>query len=711
MITVLATTEILLDAVSLLDGTADPTAGGGVARALGSQYQRTQVGSVAPYTKTAAANTAWSKWLQSFAWISIKDYGATGDGVTDDTTAIQNAINACNTQGGGVVYVPYGTYVFTQLAMAGMAKVQLFGSGPGSVLKWVWNAAAGAGSGITLSAGTSQSRLSQLAFDGSGLTNPIAGNTNHLIQIGTGAGGGVVETQIFQCQFKNAATGLGDYVHVLGAAGNVVSRWWVADCVMDGNSGNARAGVGVDQGWEYGWILNSYMTGCVTEIRAVATADVNGNALIIYGNEINHTSTTRWAVRLEGGTTTFITRLICAENVITGGFTTITNCQYWTYQGTIQTSGAFASADAMIRIFGNVQDGILSNNYLDRSTGASAGFVVSLEKATSAPTRVRVGNNNVTQEVTGAGFFQVVDCSGWSLGGNQLRALDAGVSTAYAVDVQAVTANITNALVGPGNTITAGADSYAAGVRLLCNGANVQDCSVVGNQGGQMDYGLRLEVAGGGGSFTGALLYGDNNFDAAVGYINRVGTTIAVRIAGNAGTFGPNIWSGIGTPEAQVIARAGSLYLNESGGQALTLLYKETGTGNTGWIGVGGSMIPFGADSLGTLSTALFFAPGYITAATATEIQIAITRPGTIRNLRVQVGTAGTGAATVTFTVRKNGSDTAIVATISNTATGLVSDLADSITVVAGDLLSISIAKSVPVVAGQAQVAASLELA
>ena len=42
---------------------------------------------------------------------NVKDYGAKGDGTTDDTTAIQNAFNAVSTAGGGLVFFPQGTYV------------------------------------------------------------------------------------------------------------------------------------------------------------------------------------------------------------------------------------------------------------------------------------------------------------------------------------------------------------------------------------------------------------------------------------------------------------------------------------------------------------------------------------------------------------------------------------------------------------------------
>lgn len=54
---------------------------------------------------------------------NAKDYGAKGNGATDDATAIQNAIYACATAGGGVVYLPAGTFIVgtTLILEAGVA--------------------------------------------------------------------------------------------------------------------------------------------------------------------------------------------------------------------------------------------------------------------------------------------------------------------------------------------------------------------------------------------------------------------------------------------------------------------------------------------------------------------------------------------------------------------------------------------------------------
>ena len=59
-------------------------------------------------TPTGAVNRAINLKLQET--ISVKDFGAVGDGTTDDTTAIQNAVTYA---AGSPVYFPTGTYVVT----------------------------------------------------------------------------------------------------------------------------------------------------------------------------------------------------------------------------------------------------------------------------------------------------------------------------------------------------------------------------------------------------------------------------------------------------------------------------------------------------------------------------------------------------------------------------------------------------------------------
>jgi len=69
-------------------------------------------------------------------WFNVTDpeYGATGDGTTDDTVAVQAAIDAAEANSGGVVYFPAGSYAVTALEIAAN-HVELRGAGTSSIIR------------------------------------------------------------------------------------------------------------------------------------------------------------------------------------------------------------------------------------------------------------------------------------------------------------------------------------------------------------------------------------------------------------------------------------------------------------------------------------------------------------------------------------------------------------------------------------------------
>src|SRR5262249_54814936 len=87
-----------------------------------------------PVTITATSGPGNEEFVGPFAsWANVKtNYGAAGDGVTDDTAAIQAALNALGPNH-PTLYFPTGTYRITQtLTLAGQTSVSVIGQDPSS---------------------------------------------------------------------------------------------------------------------------------------------------------------------------------------------------------------------------------------------------------------------------------------------------------------------------------------------------------------------------------------------------------------------------------------------------------------------------------------------------------------------------------------------------------------------------------------------------
>ena len=89
------------------------------------------------------------------------DFGAVGDGVSDDTVEIQAALNAANDAGGGVVWIPPGTYKISNSLIV-YSKTNVLGAGRGAT---TLRGTAGAYAGVTVNGGLIYCTIAMVSAD------------------------------------------------------------------------------------------------------------------------------------------------------------------------------------------------------------------------------------------------------------------------------------------------------------------------------------------------------------------------------------------------------------------------------------------------------------------------------------------------------------------------------------------------------------------
>jgi hypothetical protein len=128
--------------------------------------------SVITFTQSGTGAVVRTVQAKLREWISVKDFGAVGDGVTDDTAAILAACVAANAADIQNVLVPPGTYCHTTLDLTDL-NVRLIGSGVlSTILKYT-----GANTADGIKFGSSQ--LATRKVTGAGLVQ-ITVNANSL---------------------------------------------------------------------------------------------------------------------------------------------------------------------------------------------------------------------------------------------------------------------------------------------------------------------------------------------------------------------------------------------------------------------------------------------------------------------------------------------------------------------------------------------------
>jgi Pectate lyase superfamily protein len=93
----------------------------------GSSLPTSSTKSQVLYATDTSGTAAWAD-----QWYNVKIYGATGDGTTDDTTAINSAIAAINSAGRGCLFFPAGDYLASGALTTISVPCLILGAGMGT---------------------------------------------------------------------------------------------------------------------------------------------------------------------------------------------------------------------------------------------------------------------------------------------------------------------------------------------------------------------------------------------------------------------------------------------------------------------------------------------------------------------------------------------------------------------------------------------------
>jgi hypothetical protein len=168
--------------------------------------------------------------------ISVKDYGAKGDGITDDTTAIQNALNS-NLN----VFIPTGTYLISSSLILRSSQL-ITGSGQGAILK------ATANSIIILSATSiSNFHISQILIDGGGQTSNVSTGIAAVvgIQVNGGTFFSIRNVRIKNCGIAHAGNitvdaGFGGYGILVTSLAGITYSGTIDSCHIENIAGGGN---------------------------------------------------------------------------------------------------------------------------------------------------------------------------------------------------------------------------------------------------------------------------------------------------------------------------------------------------------------------------------------------------------------------------------------------------------------------------------------
>jgi len=537
--------------------------------------------------------------------LNAKDYGAKGDGVTDDALAIQGVLDFAQTAPIRVLF-PAGTYVVgrklfaysnTTLDLGGATLLRSFNTSPGgvSLMKWADNA-----ENLTVRNGT---------LHGNGANFPgVTGSEGFDIIHGNGIKNGIFENLVFKdvvgdhALDANTIDGLTVRgCRFLGFKDIVGDRPYAESIQLDPNVLNGATGTNNK---------NVLITGCyfgpsTTPGFGSPGAGIGNHATVPgrIDSDIKITDNTFDGCGFAGVRAFRWDKVIIRGNTFIGGargvhVTPYSGATYTPESGSgyTITGNTFTGCGAPI-LFANPTLGpgnvwsrfkgiAITGNTIDGGGDAiSLGFVA----------QVSITGNTISNVTAGA--IKLSYHEGVTITGN--------VGSNIGTNFIWITESTEAALVGTGltlSTVISGNVATNIGYRAVHVNSAAKYTTVVGNtfvnvstvaatrDGIAVDSGATGGIIEGNsildGGATNKPVYGISLTAGAVnfriGSNNAYGTTRALNNLSTTTTLTGVLVTG--TPEGVITAAVGSTCTRTDGGASTTLYVKQSGTGNTGWI-------------------------------------------------------------------------------------------------------------------------------
>jgi hypothetical protein len=555
-------------------GTTNFVAIGAAANVTGILFTATGVGSgngTAEYSRTVQTKLRET--------VSVKDFGAVGDGVTDDTVAIQAALNS----GASVINFSQGTYIIN----GGLTL-----TAPNTTLVCT---------GATIKLKNNASSLQMLFITGAGCTvdggiwdgNKANGN----IGVWGSAQFGSFNIAMYadRCTVKNIDSintwgiGIKGFANYLSALNNRIRNTENYGIFFDGSAsvshtGNRAIGNTIDM--SEGFITTE------NQGQGILFAAGTGQAQIDWELSNNNIIGPQTSVGDQG-----INLAVRGRNGIVSNNTTRYGAMGFSEGG----ANTVIDGNRFLDLVGTVRYGIepsggatvISNNTV---TNALRGVIASGDINFDGLT---ITGNHLDAGATGTGVNLQIGAteSGKNIviSGNYLKGTN-GVYTTRDVTNLTISGNV---IVGPSPTFASGRgvfiDTPSANAYVFITGNTIVDV-----QRSYTIYSL--------GATTFNYLFATNNNLSLAGTNTNssiwtaeglavIGTPVVSANNINPSTIGLEfsvvnqgsnirIEYGTASPEGSVTANVGSLFINKSGGAGTTLYVKQTGTGNTGWAGL-----------------------------------------------------------------------------------------------------------------------------